>query len=255
MSDELKFESMTVNMADIVTDGKWPAPPKMLENVRRNGIINPVVILLHDGKYYLRDGRSRHACARELEHKTIRAIVIKASPLLVGDILTLSSNIHGGNHLSEANALNRLSEHMSESELELYSGMSKKTREKRLSLLKLHPKIQEMVETGELAVGAGYKLARLDYSGQLSALESANEMGRKGKASVSDVDYAVSAELHRRNPTLPMPPPILLDEEGKIVSMRAMVSNLRKIAASLPAFRAETLEAAAREIEKEIDNA
>lgn len=255
MSNETVFENKDVLMNQIVVDGDWPVDSALRDNIEKNGLIQPVILIEIDGALYLHDGRSRFACAQSLGWTSIAARVARV-PLLAGDMLALSANIRAGNPLSEARAIKRLGDRgMSDDDLRLYSGKNVRARKKLLSLLKLFEGLQKMIETGALPVTAGYALAKLEsHDDQTKALASAVTANVRRKATVSDIEYAVADVLHEINPTLPLPPPVLIDARGERFAARVLVDALRQYAATMPEHRAKALEAAAKEMEKEIDD-
>lgn len=252
MSSKTMFENKVVPMSKIVVDGDWPVDSALIASMDEKGLLQPVILIELGDKLYLRDGRSRHACARRLGWESMEARVARVS-LLSGDMLALSGNIRAGNPLSEARAIKRLGDAgMGSDDLRLYSGKNITSRGRLLSLLKLSPDLQKMIETGEMTLGAGYALAKLDsHENQVRALAEAVVESTGRRAAVADVEYAVADVLHAISPTLPLPPPVSIDARGDRFTSAILVEALRQRAARMPEHRAKVLEKAAQEIEKE----
>jgi ParB family chromosome partitioning protein len=163
---EREFREIT--LADLgQTWGPKPAE-RLVENIRDNGIIVPVVVAEvadEDGEitYQLIDGNRRVAAARLAGLTTVPAQVISGfSPVELAQVTVLANAMRATNPVTEWWALDELVQAGSRpDDLARITGLSKSTLQNRMALADLDPRIFEGLARGEVPPVVAMAASRL----------------------------------------------------------------------------------------------
>lgn len=151
--------------------------PQALEELRQSiaekGVIQPITVRRHDGRYQLIAGERRLRAARSLGLATIPAYVLDVETDEEMLELSIIENIHREdlNPIELAKGYQRLIDecHLTQEEVAQKVGKDRSTVANFLRLLKLPPQIQDSVSRGELSMGHARALINLeDPAEQLS---------------------------------------------------------------------------------------
>jgi ParB family chromosome partitioning protein len=149
------------------TWGPKPAE-RLVENIRDNGIIVPVVVAEvpdEDGEitYQLIDGNRRVAAARLAGLTTVPAQVIRGfSPAQLAQVTVLANSMRATNPVTEWWALDELVQAGSRpDDLARITGLSKSTLQNRMALADLDPRIFEGLARGEVPPVVAMAASRL----------------------------------------------------------------------------------------------
>jgi len=144
--------------------------PQALEELRRSiaekGVIQPITVRRHNGRYQLIAGERRLRAARSLGLATIPAYVLDVETDEEMLELSIIENIHREdlNPIELAKGYQRLIDecHLTQEEVAQKVGKDRSTVANFLRLLKLPEQIQESVSRGELSMGHARALINLD---------------------------------------------------------------------------------------------
>ncbi|HEU5476129.1 MAG TPA: ParB/RepB/Spo0J family partition protein [Actinophytocola sp.] len=89
---ELSVEDVIPNERNPRLDFPQDELDRLADSIDQEGVLVPIVVFLHDGKYVLVDGERRYRCARELGHVKIPALVTKERS--EREVLQQMFNIH-----------------------------------------------------------------------------------------------------------------------------------------------------------------
>lgn len=170
---------------------------ELVASIKEKGVIQPVIVRERDGAYELIAGERRLRAAR--------ISGLQEVPVIVKDVndadaleLSLIENIQREelNAIEEAKAYQRLSGEFgfTQDEIAKAVGKDKTTVSNTVRLLGLPKKVQDMVVSGELAMG--HARALLGLANEHARLKAAEEIARKG-LSVREAEQLV---LRRRAP-------------------------------------------------------
>ena len=87
--DEIEVSDINVRKTAVNTD-----IDSLAENMRKNGLLQPVVVLQEDGLYKLIIGQRRFLAAKKLGWEKINALVLGQIDPIKATILSMSENIH-----------------------------------------------------------------------------------------------------------------------------------------------------------------
>ena len=144
--------------------------PQALEELRQSiaekGVIQPITVRRHDGRYQLIAGERRLRAARSLGLATIPAYVLDVETDEEMLELSIIENIHREdlNPIELAKGYQRLIDecHLTQEEVAQKVGKDRSTVANFLRLLKLPPQIQDSVSRGELSMGHARALINLE---------------------------------------------------------------------------------------------
>jgi ParB/RepB/Spo0J family partition protein len=150
---------------------KTAVPKSLLENVKRVGIISPVVLVEKgNGRYAVLAGRKRINAARELGAEKVPAVVVSPQNREKKILLSLSENlVRESSPLQEAELIAKLKKRgYSYSRIGKMLGISKGQVAKRLALLNLTDKFKRLLKKGLLSSSLAYRIATLSRDEQES---------------------------------------------------------------------------------------
>lgn len=189
--------------------GQAPSP-SFVDNIKRHGVKQPVIIIRSGKKFKLRHGRRRVMAVRLLELKTIPALVYSED---LGPAMDLSLNTQrSDNAISDYELLLQLIKdgHDERSIFEL-TGLSKQMQARRLKFGRLIPEMYRALKVGQIKSSVAESVSSLPQETQLRLLEPLSESGkltakdvaaarrvRKSKAAqdLPDSLFAVDPESH-----------------------------------------------------------
>jgi len=87
--DEVEISELNVRKTKVNTD-----IDSLAENMRKNGLLQPVVVLQGEGAYQLIIGQRRYLAAKKLGWEKINALVLGQIDPIKATILSMSENIH-----------------------------------------------------------------------------------------------------------------------------------------------------------------
>ena len=138
-------------------------------SIAARGVIEPIVVRAHSGKFQVIAGERRWRAARLAGLERVPVVVREASNEDVG-LLALVENLQREdlNPIEEALAFRRLADlgGMTHDAIASEVGRSRTAVTNTLRLLELTPQVRRMVETGELRAAAGRTLIPLDSASQ-----------------------------------------------------------------------------------------
>jgi ParB family chromosome partitioning protein len=151
------------------------------QSVISAGVLNPIVVRElsdEEGNFYgLIDGAHRTAAARLAGLKTIpaRIMVMTDAQVWEAQMIANAQNIPTSKTQYAKNILRILSANpiLSVSALAADIGKSGKWLYSQLSLTKLHPQVQELVDNGDIHLIKAYTLSKLPQEEQLEMIDSA----------------------------------------------------------------------------------
>jgi len=128
------------------------------------GQVVPIIVISHDGQYYVADGRHRLEEARARGDKTIPAVVREGAPedVLLLNLVTnrLRGKVKASELVTVIQSLNE--EHKLDSDqIAARTGISRDTIEKYLFVAKGSPELREALDAEVIGIGHAYEIARL----------------------------------------------------------------------------------------------
>lgn len=173
----------------------------MVESIEADGVINPVLVRMHEGRYVAVDGRRRIVHARQANinlakaGKTTRKIVAvletggdddsaREHAIIANAFAQKHSPIQEAllaRNLTEQYVSKGASENDASKRAAEVFGFTAQTLKNRLKLLDLEPETQKAIDSGKIGPAAGAKLLGMEREAQLEALakmlEYANATG------------------------------------------------------------------------------
>ena len=174
-----------------IEDPRVRAPGNLARSMGAVGQLVPVILWRNgDGTYRIADGRRRVAAARKLGWERIDALILQTEgeAELAAARVTIAGNVHSPNPLSEAEAVGVLGE---ESAIGL--GLTPAQARARARLARLHPRVREAIERGEIPRGAAGALAKVPRDRQVEVLERAGQARAGKRIRIEDVRRAARA--------------------------------------------------------------
>jgi ParB family transcriptional regulator, chromosome partitioning protein len=187
-------EKIDVALTDLPLDSDLlgdPPAPKMVESIRRFGVLQPIVLVVHAGGYQVAAGRNRIKAARAAGLQIIPAHIYAAG-WTAAALLTLTENEHRRrNPAADLRAIEALlAQGASEREICAAVGMAPQALRARLRLQALIPPLRAALDAGTLRTSVAEAAARLapDHQQQL-----ATALATHGKLRMQDVRQAAQA--------------------------------------------------------------
>jgi ParB family chromosome partitioning protein len=177
----LPLNSIVPNRLQARKDFNEDKLKELSKSIKEHGVVQPIVVRKNEqGKYELVAGERRWRASGLLGLETIPAIVKDYSTKELTQI-SLIENIQRENlnPMEEAAAYQRLLQEfsMSQEDLAKKLGKSRPFVVNMVRLLLLDPKVQKMVEKGDISVGHARALLGLEGLAQVAAAEQVVEQG------------------------------------------------------------------------------
>jgi ParB family chromosome partitioning protein len=177
----LPLNSIVPNRLQARKDFNEDKLKELSKSIKEHGVVQPIVVRKNEqGKYELVAGERRWRASGLLGLETIPAIVKDYSTKELTQI-SLIENIQRENlnPMEEAAAYQRLLQEfsMSQEDLAKKLGKSRPFVANMVRLLLLDPKVQKMVEKGDISVGHARALLGLEGLAQVAAAEQVVEQG------------------------------------------------------------------------------
>jgi len=237
ISHDTKF--IMINIEDIEHNPFQPRtifePEKMDElkkSILMNGLIQPVTVRLHDGKYQLVSGERRLRACRDIGYREIPAYIIKVLSDEAMLAIALIENIQRErlNAIEIAHAYKRL---MDECKLS-YDSIAEKVGKDRttvvnsIRLLKLPLEVQDAIVKEEISMG--HARALINLNNPMLLKELVNKI-KSEHLSVRKIEQLVKKyiQMDQNNHSIR---PVLLERPQKDVGISSVEDNLRKIFAT-----------------------
>jgi len=171
---------------------------ELVEQVRKNGILQAISVMVDDdGAYVVFEGRRRAVAARENGHETIPALVFKGSPLFHA-ISLIANNVRSENPVSDLDAiLSLMASGYQETEIALELGIPIATIRRRARLASLRPELMEALQTLHLSIRLAEKIALLTKLQQDMLVEIYQRSGRLTSKDVKAVIDATTPESEK----------------------------------------------------------
>jgi ParB family chromosome partitioning protein len=201
MSGEKVIE---VSVGEIVANQNQPRQEFEQENlqsladsIKVHGILQPIIIRNKNGSYEIVAGERRFRAAKMIGLRKVPCIV-KEMTDHVSAQLALVENLQREdlNQIEEANAYEQLMReyNITQSELSEVIGKSRTHVTNTLRLLKLSPKVIDMIKTQELSAGHGRALLRLE---DLAEQKKWADLAVKKAMSVRNLEAMIKKETSR----------------------------------------------------------
>jgi len=171
-----------------------PPSERLVENIRRNGVIVPVILAEqvdeHGAiRYQLVDGNRRVAAARKIEQEMVPARVLRGISEADAASLTLAANsFRTSNYITEFWAMSQLERAgVSPNRMTEVTGMTRSTLETRRQLANLERRLFMGVAEGLIGPSIALAASRLDPDVQRQLGDAFERTGRLTKAQVDAV--------------------------------------------------------------------
>lgn len=149
---------------------------ELAESIVQNGLLQPIVLRPDGEGFRIVAGERRFRAHRHLEAPTIRATIRGDLDDATESIAMLVENVEreDPNPIEEARGYQSHLDtfDLTPEELAKSSGIKLARVNQRLSLLNLHPEIQELTHNGQLGVGFALEMVKLDADRQLVAFKA-----------------------------------------------------------------------------------
>jgi ParB/RepB/Spo0J family partition protein len=188
----------------------------LADSIRDHGLLNPITVDRDGTHFILRAGHRRLEACKMLGWQTIRAIVRDATPAQDPEAITWAENFHRQDlsPLEEARTLARiLKDHgYTHQQLARMLHCSPAWIAGRLALLELPEDLQQLVHSGDLAIGTARQLGRVeDPQHRAYLLQYAL---RSGATEHVVADWVHAWEIHTASgAATPPPQPEMPDDE------------------------------------------
>jgi ParB family transcriptional regulator, chromosome partitioning protein len=160
-----------------------------------NGIVQPIVVRPHDGRYQLIAGERRWRASQKLGREIIPAVIKQVSNEQAME-MTIVENLQreGLNAMEEARAFDRLSSefNLTQEQMSQRTGRERASIANLLRMLRLPETVQQAVEKGELSAGHAKVLLMLDAP---DAILSAVQKIRAASLSVRQTEELIHRML------------------------------------------------------------
>jgi ParB family transcriptional regulator, chromosome partitioning protein len=160
-----------------------------------NGIVQPIVVRPHDGRYQLIAGERRWRASQKLGREIIPAVIKQVSNEQAME-MTIVENLQreGLNPIEEARAFDRLSSefNLTQEQMSQRTGRERASIANLLRMLRLPETVQQAVEKGELSAGHAKVLLMLDAP---DAILSAVQKIRAASLSVRQTEELIHRML------------------------------------------------------------
>lgn len=171
-----------------------PPTERLVENIRRNGVVVPVLLAERVDEHgaislHIVDGNRRVAAARAVEQGSVPARVLRDATEAEAANLTLATNsFRTSNYITEFWAMNQLERAgVSRSRMTEFTGMTRSTLETRQQLAKLERRLFLGLSEGRIGPSIALAAARLDPGIQRELGDVFERTGRLTKAQVDAV--------------------------------------------------------------------
>jgi ParB family transcriptional regulator, chromosome partitioning protein len=160
-----------------------------------NGIVQPIVVRPHDGRYQLIAGERRWRASQKLGREIIPAVIKQVSNEQAME-MTIVENLQreGLNAMEEARAFDRLSSefNLTQEQMSQRTGRERASIANLLRMLRLPETVQQAIEKGELSAGHAKVLLMLDAP---DAILSAVQKIRAASLSVRQTEELIHRML------------------------------------------------------------
>lgn len=193
-----------INLSDIGDTVGTPPSSSLVGSVRRNGVVQPIVLAEspdENGEIRLRliDGNRRVKAARSSKLSSIPAIVLTdIEPETISQLTLILNGFRAGNYLSEFWAIKQLEkQQLGEKEILSISGLSKSMVKKRTDLADLNRELFVALRNGKIYQTHAAAIARLPKESQSSLASLYRQKGRVGQ---TDIDQFKPPKKARSEP-------------------------------------------------------
>ena len=178
---------------------------ELSESIKRNGIIQPIIVSKKDGAYYLVAGERRMLAAK-MAGKTTIPCLVKTYTDQQFMLVSLIENIQRRDlsPLEKADSFNAIIQRfqLTHSEFSAMLGIDRSNITNHLRLLKLPAEIKQLLRSGRLSMGHCRALLGLKDSRSMIRLASRI---MKDSLSVNQVEKLVQAAHKEKKPAKPQP--------------------------------------------------
>ena len=200
-----EFLPEDVPLEDLPPDAALPGPgpdPALLASVRRDGVLQPVLLIRdHGGVLRVADGRRRVRAARAAGLTAVPAWVADGDGALAGALALLVHGTRRDNPVAELEAIERLlAAGADERLIARDTGLAVPTIRQRLRLRQLDAALRGALRTGRLAVGVAEQAAKLPAPAQVRL---AAKLAGGGKLTAADVAAERRTRLEEAAASLP----------------------------------------------------
>ena len=200
-TSEISIDSITPNPHQPRRTFDEEALAELAQSIAEHGLLQPVIVRPHMGRYQLAAGERRLRAARLAQKTSIPAVIMDLTDRQLAEI-ALVENLQREdlNPLEEAKAYSQLIAEFNLTQEALASriGKSRSAIANTLRLLNLAPPVQAMIAEGKISAGHARTLLSLEAAAQLQAAEKIVDQGltvraaerkrRQGKAQESPRD-------------------------------------------------------------------
>ena len=173
-TSEIPVERITANPYQPRRTFTKEALEELAQSIAQHGLLQPVVVRSHLGRYQLAVGERRWRAAKLAGKETIPAIITDLTDRQLAEI-ALVENLQREdlNPIEEATAFSQLIRdfNLTQEVLATRVGRSRPAIANTMRLLNLAPPVQRMVAEGRLSPGHARTLLSMDTSQQLAAAE------------------------------------------------------------------------------------
>jgi len=171
------------------------------------GQVVPIVVIEHDGQYYVADGKHRLEEAVARGDKTISAVIREGNPEDVLLLNLVTNRLRGKVKASElVTVINELSANhkLDSDQISQKTGISRDTIEKYLYVAQASPEVREALDAEVIGIGHAYELARLPHHEQQAEVLAKYQVW---KWSVKDLHDQIEVVLRMMEQPPATPPP------------------------------------------------
>ncbi len=181
---------------------------ELARSIRASGIIQPLILRPHSGRYQLLAGERRWRAAQRAGLPRVPAVVRDVPESLALEI-TLVENIQREdlNPIEQARAFDRLMVEfdLTQEQVAERTGKDRTTVANTIRLLKLEKPIQDLIEDGRISAGHGRALLAISDA---AIRQSLAQRAARGGLTVRQIERLASRRSHQSPPISP-PQPVL----------------------------------------------
>ena len=174
------------------------------------GQVVPIIVISHDGQYYVADGRHRLEEARARGDKTIPAVVREGAPEDVLLLNLVTNRLRGkvkASELVQVIALLNQNHGLTSDQIAQRTGMTRDTIEKYCFVATASPEVIEALDMEVIGIGHAYEIARLPRFEQQAEILAKYQVWKWPVQALKEQISAILALMEPQLvPTVPTPP-------------------------------------------------
>lgn len=168
-----------------------PPSEKLIQSVRDEGVIEPLLLNRINNRYKIISGRRRYRAAETTERESVPAVITRVSPAKRAVLTIKLNNLRADNFLADVDALQVLiDKKFDEKQIDELTGLLPQERERRMRLQLADKRLVEALRAGRASLSLAETIAKLPPTQQARVLDKLNEKERLRMSDVHEVKEA-----------------------------------------------------------------